>query len=790
MLINNQNVTMLDCLKTSIANADEIMMNVSFIRDSGMKLFVDELVNACTAGKDIKILTSDYMNVTEPSALYRLMDIPGVKLYRNSHNISFHPKTYMFKTGDEYQVFVGSSNVSYSALVSGVEWNYTFTGKKEDDVICQFLNEFDDLYENNSYHLTLEWLRTYQLKYKKTDIVKLVDNDTNKPLTKDFLSQTDLEPIKFQVGALYELSKTREEGYKKALVVVGTGLGKTYLSAFDSMNFKRVLFVAHRDEILQATFKSYKTVYKNTRSYGFFNASEKETSKDIIFASIQTLGKEHYLNSDYFSKDYFDYIVIDEFHHAEAHTYKRVLNYFTPKFLLGLTATPDRTDNGDVYKICDYNIAYECDFRVGINNGWLVPFDYFGIYDETDYETIPWRSGKYDLEKLENVIIVEKRIELIYKNYLKYKNKSTIAFCASVKHCKAMHDYFTSKNIKSGIIIGETSLSERQKLISDFKEGTLSILFVVDVFNEGVDIPCIDMVMFLRPTSSYTIFIQQLGRGLRTFDGKDKLRVIDFVGNYKGAELRPSFLRGKPNKPGSPIDNDFELPSGCTVNFDLNVLDFFEKAKQQKMTIDEKLIKDFQKVQEYLGKTPSIMDIFTYGEIPVHTYLQKYKNWYNFLQKVNALTEEEKQYSQIVQDFFTFIERTTMTKSYKISLLLTLFQETVKEKVSLEEIGTYYKYFYNDEIHRKDLNDKKHNNWGEWKIQKFMKLANDNPIKYLLENKESNPFFLFKNNTFILHPELYKEIIERQSILDGIHDRLEYRNKNYFSRKFRNDDDS
>ncbi|MGL4866100.1 MAG: DEAD/DEAH box helicase family protein [Cetobacterium sp.] len=214
-----------------------------------------------------------------------------------------------------------------------------------------------------------------------------------------------MEPIKFQVPALYELSKTREEGYKKAMVIVGTGLGKTYLSAFDSMNFNKILFIVHRDEILRDAKKTFETIYTNTKSYGFFNGYKKDVDKDITFASISTISKDEYLCEDYFAKEVFDYIVVDEFHHSSAPSYLKLLNYFKPKFLLGLTATPDRADSGDIYKLCDYNIAYECDFRVGINNGWLTPFEYFGIYDDTDYSVIPWRSGKYDLEALENSLI-------------------------------------------------------------------------------------------------------------------------------------------------------------------------------------------------------------------------------------------------------------------------------------------------------------------------------------------------------------------------------------------------
>ncbi|MGL5637972.1 MAG: DEAD/DEAH box helicase family protein, partial [Cetobacterium sp.] len=385
MLISNNKVTMYESLKNSINLSEEIIINVSFIRDSGLKLLIPELKKARSEGKSIKILTSDYMNVTEPNALYRLLDIPGVKIFKNPEKPSFHPKTYIFKNKNNVEIYVGSSNISYSALISGVEWSYQFFGDPQNSDINNILTEFDELYEKNSFELTLDWLRKYEKNYKKKEFQNYIDPDSPKN------SIEEIEPIKFQVPALYELSKTREEGFNKALVIVATGLGKTYLSAFDSKNFDKILFVAHRDEILKDAQKTFETIYSDSKSYGFFNGSAKDTKKDIIFASVQTLSKNDYLSEDYFSKDYFDYIVVDEFHHSSAKSYSEILNYFKPKFLLGLTATPDRADSGDIYKLCDYNIAYECDLRVAINNGWLTPFQYFGIYDDTDYSLIPWR---------------------------------------------------------------------------------------------------------------------------------------------------------------------------------------------------------------------------------------------------------------------------------------------------------------------------------------------------------------------------------------------------------------
>lgn len=769
---------MYESLKKSIQESDEIIMNVSFIRDSGMKLLIKDLKEAKERGKRIKILTSDYMKVTEPNALYRLLEIGGVKIFDNPLNKSFHPKTYIFRRKDDFEIYVGSSNISYSALISGVEWNYNFVSGQNDEV-KEILDEFTELYERNSFELTLQWLREYEKRYKKSEYGEIFDNQEKR-------SDEVIEPIKFQIPALYELSKTREEGYKKAMIVVGTGLGKTYLAVFDSMNFKRVLFIAHRDEILRGARNSFESVYRDSRSYGYFNALEKESKKDIVFASISTLSKSEYLRDEWFAKDSFDYIVVDEFHHSSSKSYLKVLKYFQPQFLLGLTATPDRADNGDIYKLCDYNIAYECDFRVGINNGWLVPFEYYGIYDDTDYSLIPWRSGKYDLEALENALVIEKRLDLVFKKYMEHRKKSTVGFCASIKHCEVMNQYFRKQGVKSEIIIGETPIPKRQEIIGKFKEREVEVIFTVDIFNEGVDIPCIDTLLFLRPTLSYTIFIQQLGRGLRTFEGKESVRVLDFVGNYKGAELRPLFLTGNYKKGKGVInttDKEFLLPEGCSAEFNFKLIEYFEKFKRKSIRQEELVKLDYKNLMETLERVPTLMDIYTFGEIPVHMYIKTFKGWYNFQKEMGVLSEEQKSYSQKGIDFLYFLETTSMTKSYKMPLFLALFEKQEKSQ-SLERIGEYFKKFYQSKEHWRDLNNKKHEDWESWSKEKFQKLAEDNPIKYLTEKGKNVEFFTYENKIFTLNDELYNEIVKNEKILEEIRERIEYRIVNYFSRKY------
>lgn len=349
-----------------------------------------------------------------------------------------------------------------------------------------------------------------------------------------------------------------------------------------------------------------------------------------------------------------------------------------------------------------------------------------------------------------------------------------------------MNDYFKKHGIKSEIIVGDTPISKRQEIIENFKKGKIEIIFTVDIFNEGVDIPCIDTLLFLRPTSSYTIFIQQLGRGLRTFGGKDKLRVLDFVGNYKGAELKPLFLIGEYKKGKKIInisDKEFILPEGCRAEFNFNLIEYFETFKTKNIKQEEIVKEDYIFLMETLGKVPTLMDTYTFGEIPIHMYIKTFKSWYNFQKEMKVLNEKQKNYSSKAIDFLKFLETTSMTKSYKMPLFLSLFEDLSRNK-TLIEIGEYFKKFYQREEYKKDLNNKKHIELDNWNNKKFEKLAEENPIKFLTEKGKNEEFFIYKNKNYILNLELYEELEKNQNLLEEIKERIEYRIKNYFRRKY------
>lgn len=400
-------------LADSIKKADSVDIIVSFLMESGVKMLLGELDNALKRGAKIRILTGNYLGITQPSALYlikhKLGDQIDLRFY-NEKNRSFHPKSYMFHYKDYSELYIGSSNISRSALTSGIEWNYRFSNKTDPINYEKFYNTFVDLFENHSIVIDDEELKKYSKNWHRPAVSKDLDRYDLKD-DKETSNQIPLfEPRGAQIEALCALENTRAEGARRALVQAATGVGKTYLAAFDSKNYERVLFVAHREEILKQAAESFKNV-RDSDDYGFFNGDSKCTEKSVIFASVATLGRVEYLNENYFAPDYFTYVVIDEFHHAVNEQYQRIVDYFKPKFLLGLTATPERMDGKNIYEICDYNVPYEISLKEAINKGMLVPFHYYEIFDETDYSKLHIVRGRYDEkelnEKLKDQIINE-----------------------------------------------------------------------------------------------------------------------------------------------------------------------------------------------------------------------------------------------------------------------------------------------------------------------------------------------------------------------------------------------
>lgn len=601
-------------LKMSMKKAQRMDIIVSFLMESGVRLLLKDLKEALERGVKIRLLTGNYLGITQPSALClvkkELNNQVDLRFY-NEKGRSFHPKAYIFHQRAGSEIYIGSSNISRSALTSGIEWNYRFDSHRDQRNFQLFYETFEDLFYHHSIIVDDEELRKYSKSWKRPavakDLEKYDEAEENPQILELF------QPRGAQIEALYALEASRSEGAVKGLVQAATGVGKTYLAAFDSAGYEHVLFVAHREEILKQAAVSFRNVRKSD-DYGFFNSRQKDTDKAVIFASVATLGKDTYLCRDYFPKDYFDYIVVDEFHHAVTDQYRKIIAYFTPKFLLGLTATPERMDGRNIYEICDYNVPYEISLKDAINKGMLVPFHYYGIFDKTDYSGFHPERGRYREEDLNHAYIGnEERYELIYRYYMKYRSRRALGFCSTRQHAEDMAGEFSRRGVPSAAVYSDAGgeyAEARDTAIEKLKNGEIRIIFSVDMFNEGVDITSVDMVMFLRPTESPVVFLQQLGRGLRRCKGKEYLNVLDFIGNYEKAGQAPHLLRGNLHLDGMTAERlceDLDFPDGCMVDFDLRLIDLFQEMARRNQTVKERIRSAYYHVKELLGKVPNRM---------------------------------------------------------------------------------------------------------------------------------------------------------------------------------------
>ncbi len=784
----------------SLKKAESVDIIVSFLMESGVKMLLDELENALKRGAKIRILTGNYLGITQPSALYlikrRLGDRVDLRFY-NEKNRSFHPKSYIFHYAGYSEIYIGSSNISKSALTSGIEWNYRFNSKTDEKNFEKFYRTFEELFEKHSIVIDDEELKRYSKNWHRPSVSK----DLEKYDVTESLEDTNVrvlyEPRGAQIEALCALEDTRAEGAKRALVSAATGVGKTYLAAFDSKDYKRVLFVAHREEILKQAATSFQNV-RNSDDYGFFNGDEKCTDKSVVFASVSTLGRAEYLNKKYFAPDYFDYLVIDEFHHAVNDQYKRIVEYFKPQFLLGLTATPERMDGRNIYEICDYNVPYEISLKDAINKGMLVPFHYYGIYDDTDYSGIHIVRGKYDEKELNETYIGNvHRHELIYKYYCKYGSRRALGFCCSKAHAEEMAKEFCKRGIPSVAVYsnadGEFS-EDRSVAIEKLKAGEIKVIFSVDMFNEGVDIPSVDMVMFLRPTESPVVFLQQLGRGLRKSKGKEYLNVLDFIGNYEKAGRVRFLLTGKTlseREQYHPADRT-SLPDDCLVDFDMKLIDLFAEMDKKHLTIQNQIRNEYFRVKDLIGKRPSRIELFTYMDDDVyqlaisHSKDNPFKKYLDFLQELDELTtEEESLYQGIGREFIHLMENTNMTKVYKMPVLMAFYNHgNVRMTVSGEQLLASWKEFFSTGTNWKDLDTGiTYEKYQAISDKEHMKKILQMPVHFLQESGKG--FFVLQDGSALALREDLRDVIHMPVFAQQMKDVIEYRTMDYYQRRYR-----
>ena len=786
-------------LLNSLKRADSVDIVVSFLMESGVRMLLGELDNALKRGAKIRILTGNYLGITQPSALYLIKHKLGEQIdlrFYNEKNRSFHPKSYMFHYKDYSTIYIGSSNISKSALTSGIEWNYRFSSKTDSHNYEKFYNTFLDLFEHHSVVIDDDELKRYSKNWHRPAVSKdldkydLQDNETTNNIAL-------FEPRGAQIEALCALENTRAEGAGRALVQAATGVGKTYLAAFDSKDYERVLFVAHREEILKQAAQSFKNV-RNSDDYGFFDGESKCTDKSMIFASVATLGRSEYLKNKYFASDYFNYIVIDEFHHAVNDQYQRIVNYFKPQFLLGLTATPERMDGRNIYEICDYNVPYEISLKEAINKGILVPFHYYGIFDDTDYSKLHIVRGRYDEKELNETYIGNvHRYELIYKYYCKYDSRQALGFCCSKEHAREMAREFSSRGIPSVAVFSDASgeyTEKRNVAIQKLKNGEIRAIFSVDMFNEGVDITSVDMVMFLRPTESPIVFLQQLGRGLRKCRGKEFLTVLDFIGNYEKAGRVRFLLEGKSDmyREGCHLSDTLRFPDDCMVDFDLKLIDLFAEMDRKHLKLKDQVINEYFRVKDLLGKRPTRLDLFTYMDDNIyetaitHSKDNPFKRYLEFLNDLGELSQIEVEfYKGIGREFISLLENTNMSKVYKMPVLMAFYNNSdVLMEVSEKQLLSSWKEFFSTGTNWKDL-DK------NMTLQKYKDISDKDHLKKILAMPvhfllESGKGFFVKNDDVALGlREELRPLIDNPVMIRQMKDVIDYRTMDYYQRRYR-----
>ncbi len=685
LLLNSPESKVLSNIITELRKCDEFFFSVAFVTNSGVATLIQTLKELEKKGVRGKIVVSEYQYFTEPRALERLLGLKNLDIRVISEEQHLHSKGYVLRNDKTISLIVGSSNLTQEALCKNQEWNIKITTLTHGSLIVDTFKELDRLYKCAT-PVTPEWLETYRKIYEKRH--KIIRSGVDKFKVDPNALIRPIIPNKMQSSALESLKLVRSEGRKKALLISATGTGKTYLSAFDVkiVNPRKFLFVVHRENIARAAMRSYNRIFGESKKMGILTGSEKDFEAEYIFSTIQTLSKPEVLKK--FAPDHFNYIVIDEVHRSGTKSYSTILEHFNPDFLLGMSATPERTDGYDIFKAFDYNIAYEIRLHKALEEDMLVPFHYYGVTDISI-------DGKLLDDYTEfNNLISDERVERIIENSKFYgcdrgRIKGLI-FCSRVEEAKEISEKLNLKGYRTIALSGENDEKEREdsieRLESDEREDYLDYILTVDIFNEGVDIPAVNQIIMLRPTQSAIIFVQQLGRGLRKAKNKDFLTVIDFIGNYSNNYLVPIALYGDSSYNKDTLRKLIStgsnlIPGASTVNFDyISKQRIYEAIDTARVNSYKELKDDYLLLKYKMGRIPSMMDFLEHGSRDPRIYVEKYGSLYAFIDK----QENIKALSPLQIKRLSFFEKEVCDgKRLEEALLLKLLIE--EDKVSLDE---------------------------------------------------------------------------------------------------------
>ncbi|MFC4892308.1 DEAD/DEAH box helicase [Pseudofrancisella aestuarii] len=754
-LSNYKNKILTNIIK-HLEDCDEFVISVAFITLSGVACILESLRKLEKKGVKGKILTGCYLNFTEPQALKKLSQFKNIELKIITEQ-NFHAKGFFFRKDNIWNVIVGSTNLTQSALTVNTEWNIFLPIEREDDFKNKLFLEFEDIFDKAAplEEILEKYEPLYELAKHQMQSFKL--------------SSVNISPNQVQKEALISLENLRKEGESKALIISATGTGKTFLSAFDVQRVKpkRCLFVVHRTNIAIKAKETFESIIKNERM-GLLSGGKHDQEADYLFATVQTLKNPNILSN--FKQTEFDYIIIDEVHHAEAKSYKKILDYFSPQFLLGMTATPERTDNADIFKLFDHNIAYEIRLQQALEQKFLCPFHYFAIEDL-------YVDSEKNLLQNFNKLVSDERVDHIVNkiNFYGYSGnkRSALMFVSNMEEAFKLANKLTDKGVKSIALTSKSSEKERFRAIEELENGDLEIIVTVDIFNEGIDIPCVNQVILLRPTQSSIVYIQQLGRGLRKFESKEFVVVLDFIANYENNFLIPVALSqnnsyDKDQLKQFLISATELIPGESTITFtELAKEIIYKNIQQANFTQLKNIKRDYNQLKKELGRNPSLLDFEKYNFISPEILLSYKDTYYDLL--VSLKENEIPKLSSEEYNILRFISK-------EFSPAKRLYETLILKKLLIEK-----------EILINEIKD-----FLRGQIIDFNEESFENSIKHLsLEiftinaGRESyGPLITIKNNKIRLLPFV---LIKNNSFLKKqIKDLLEY-NDIFYSKKYRHD---
>lgn len=701
LIANTKDETMYNRILDEVQYCKSFTFAVAFIESGILNSLKTVLKDLNVQGR---ILTSTYLYFNKPQIFRELLKLPNVEIrvYEQNHG-KFHAKGYLFQHEGYHSALVGSSNFTAGALKVNKEWNLLFTSHNNGKLTEDIASEIEEQWKGAS-KLTPEWIDEYEKKYKiqNKPAIKVVSQSVDE----DNSNYSIIKPNKMQKEALKNLQKLRLLRETKGLIISATGTGKTYLAALDVKNYnpKRFLFVAHREQILKKSLDSFHKVLGGDKktNYGILSGNTKNTDAKYLFATVQTLSKAENLNQ--FKRDEFDYILIDEAHHVGSKIYGKLLDYFTPDFLLGMTATPERSDDKNIYELFDYNVPYEIRLQEALEEEMLVPFHYIGVSDYT------YNGEVIDDNTNLKYLVSEERVKYVVEQSKYYGYDGDVlhglVFVSRKEEADEIAKLLTKNGYPAQMLSGEDSQEQREQAIEKLKNGELTYLVTVDIFNEGIDIPFINQVIMMRKTESVIVFVQQLGRGLRKAQGKEYLTVIDFIGNYKNNYLIPVALTGDQSRTREGIREHVEtgqIEGLSTINFELVAKKrILKQLRGKKNLFTLEIKKDYQELKRRLNKTPLIADFIKNNMVAsqaILSILNKKGNYNDFLLKVDkdAAYSWENDYLDKTLTFITS-EFLSGKRIHELLLLQKLLDNGVSSRSELEKLVVDNGSYCNDDV--------------------------------------------------------------------------------------------